>query len=581
MSVSALIFPTGCREDESINRQLDTAEPLVYYVTDDPDEYLKNVKSADSIFHALSDADTMIMSANQRARYDLLNVELNYKQYKDSLSLDKIRNVLRHFNGNKGKAYRMRGLFLESIYWLYNRDYMKSITLAFDCENLASDLHDTLYLAKIQTHIAKINNLNSNIDGSLKHSLAAAGLYNAIGHHRNSVYNTIDYTLSLYANREYNRCIEVADSLLDIIPDTDTATLIYAHESAIRALIAIDSIKQANAHLSSIHEFNAPHYIDYNIPFDLAVANKDINAVKANLDTIMRSDDLIYHYGVKMMAMYNYHKLAGNTDSALIYHERVYDSDSRAMLHSINQSIVRAESDYNARKARHNAEIARRNRTYLILCIIILGLGLVALHLYNRARFHRKVIEMQDNIALIRELFDAIELKDNTIAGLHSRVSRQDSELTALSTRLEMRESMLRRMSEKTSGIYRARFREIGDLLATYYQKKDASDKIKLSIYTDIENTMKALCSRESLDEIEQSLNLYHDNIIYRFKADFPSTKKVDMNIFIFSVAGFKPALTATICSLDLDNLYTRRRRLKDKIALSDVKSKSEYIRFL
>ncbi len=205
----------------------------------------------------------------------------------------------------------------------------------------------------------------------------------------------------------------------------------------------------------------------------------------------------------------------------------------------------------------------------------------LTVYLYGRSRFHRKVIEMQEKIAQIRELFDAIEVKDNAIAGLHNQVSRKESELSALNTRLEMRESLLRRMTDKTSEIYRARFREIGDLLATYYQKKDASDRIRLSIYTDIENTMTALGSRESLDEIRQSLNLYNDNIITRFMSDFPSLKKIDVNIFTFLVAGFKPAVIATICRLDINNLYSRRRRLKEKITQSDAKSKSEYLRYL
>lgn len=577
----SLISLTGCREDETINRQLDAAEPLAFYASDELLTYIKNVKCADSIFAVLSQSGTNSMSRRQRARYDLLGIELDYKHEKDTLDLSKIRNTREYFNTAQDRAYKMRALFLESICLYYMSEYVESTALALECEQLAADIHDTLYLAKIHNHIANINNHNGNINGCLKHSLASARFYERVGRHRNSIYNTIDYTLALKANREYRRCIEITDSLLNEVSPTDTATVIYIHESAIRALLSVDSVNSANKHLDMIMAYNAPHYIDYNIPFDVAVANKDLKAVRHYLDTIMRSDDAIYHHGVKMMAMYSYHKLAGCLDSALIYHERLYDADSRAMLQSINQSIVRAESDYNARKADHNAEIAHRNRIYLLLSIIILGMTTLTVYLYGRSRFHRKVIEMQEKIAQIRELFDAIEVKDNAIAGLHSQVSRKESELSALNTRLEMRESLLRRMTDKTSEIYRARFREIGDLLATYYQKKDASDRIRLSIYTDIENTMTALGSHESLDEIRQSLNLYNDNIITRFMADFPSLKKIDVNIFTFLVAGFKPAVIATICRLDIDNLYSRRRRLKEKITQSDAKSKSEYLRYL
>lgn len=581
LTLISLISLTGCHEDETINRQLDAAEPLVVNVCDSRNEYLKNLKSADSIISQIDHTDTSTMSRRQLGRYRLLNAELDYKLYRDTLDGQELERTYRLFQSSDDKARLMRTLFLQSVYELNAQNSIGSIEKALAAKDLAIELNDTLYLAKLHGQLAYISNLNGNINGIISHSLTASTLYEAIGLHHNSNATAIDYAIGLYSNNEHHKNIETIDSLLRIIDPADTGMMIYAHENMIRSLISIDSLAEANRHLDNIINYASPDRQDFNIPFDLAVANKDIESVKKYLPFIIESDSIHYHYGVKMMAMYNYHKLAGNVDSALIYHERVYDSDSRAMLNSINQSIVRAESDYNARKANHNAEIAHRNRIYLLLSVIILGMTTLTVYLYGRSRFHRKVIEMQEKIAQIRELFDAIEVKDNAIAGLHSQVSRKESELSALNTRLEMRESLLRRMTDKTSEIYRARFREIGDLLATYYQKKDAPDRIRLSIYTDIENTMTALGSRESLDEIRQSLNLYNDNIITRFMADFPSLKKIDVNIFTFLVAGFKPAVIATICRLDINNLYSRRRRLKEKITQSDAKSKSEYLRYL
>lgn len=94
--ISFITF-TGCREDETINRQLDAAEPLVVNVCDSRNEYLKNLKSADSIISQINHADLSTMSARQLGRYSLLNAELDYKLYRDTLDRQELERTSRFF----------------------------------------------------------------------------------------------------------------------------------------------------------------------------------------------------------------------------------------------------------------------------------------------------------------------------------------------------------------------------------------------------------------------------------------------------------------------------------------------------
>lgn len=529
----------------------------------------------------IESVDTSRMSEKQHAQYILLRAELDYKHYLDTFDLDALNRALIYFEDHEDRERQMRTLFLRSVHEFDANDYIKSITSALRAERIAGQLHDTLFLAKINEHISFIYNRNGNRVGSKDYSYIAAQYYRQCG--KETLYQTcmVDYCRMLSVMHCADKSVYILDSILPHISPVDTVLNIYARESLIMALMESDRFAKAESIIKDIERYKVEDKPNLNIRFAFALHNSDIDSLQHLLAKILRSDELEFNQGVKYQSLYQYNEAKNEIDSALFYHEKLYDVYMESMLSILDQSIVKAESDFNAENARLNERIADRNNLLLIMSLIMLGLVLVAGYFVYRWLNQKRKNEVQEKIDAIDRLFETIDLREQSIAELNRELKDKDSELVRLNRSLGENRAAISAMSEQVNRLYSKQYNLINDIYDEYFTEGKPDDNVKLHVYNRINDILLQMRDRKKTIEFQASLDRYCGNVISHLREDFPELKHDDITFLSLLIAGLAPKAVCMICNITTGNFYMKRRRLRQKIEQSGSANIPLYLKYL
>lgn len=579
--VASLAVPTGCRQRRVLSEHMAQLDSLVSPVLENSEINLNNVKKADSLMALIESVDTSRMSEKQHAQYTLLRAELDYKHYLDTFDLDALNRALIYFEDHEDRERQMRTLFLRSVHEFDANDYIKSITSALRAERIAGQLHDTLFLAKINEHISFIYNRNGNRVGSKDYSYIAAQYYRQCG--KETLYQIcmVDYCRMLSVVHCADKSVYILDSILPHISPLDTVLNIYARESLIMALMESDRFAKAESIIKDIERYKVEDKPNLNIKFAFALHNSDIDSLQHLLAKILRSDELEFNQGVKYQSLYQYNKAKNEIDSALFYHEKLYDVYMESMLSILDQSIVKAESDFNAENARLNERIADRNNLLLIMSLLMLGLVLVAGYFVYRWLNQKRKNEVQEKIDAIDRLFETIDLREQSIAELNRELKDKDSELVRLNRSLGENRAAISAMSEQVNRLYSTQYNLINDIYDEYFTEGKPDDNVKLHVYNRINDILLQMRDRKKTIELQASLDRYCGNVISHLREDFPELKHDDFTFLSFLIAGLAPKAVCMICNITTGNFYMKRRRLRQKIEQSGSANIPLYLKYL
>ena len=108
----------------------------------------------------------------------------------------------------------------------------------------------------------------------------------------------------------------------------------------------------------------------------------------------------------------------------------------------------------------------------------------------------------------------------------------------------------------------------------------DSTDNPK-HLYKRIEAFISRNATPKNLAVIERDINDCFDGIIARLRADFPALKDGDVHLFTLIVAGFKAPAIALYLGADINAIYTRKFRLKQKLLKTNPSAAQHYITYL
>lgn len=81
---------------------------------------------------------------------------------------------------------------------------------------------------------------------------------------------------------------------------------------------------------------------------------------------------------------------------------------------------------------------------------------------------------------------------------------------------------------------------------------------------------------------IEDFVNRNNGNIVANLRSDLPKLKAVDYALFTFTVIGFSISTISTLLGEnDVSKVYSRKRRLKDRISGLDSDCRERYLEVL
>lgn len=232
-----------------------------------------------------------------------------------------------------------------------------------------------------------------------------------------------------------------------------------------------------------------------------------------------------------------------NMAATSVMKERRLEESSLAL--NLKYDSVARQAWLDAAKARNHTNIA----IFITVLAIIICISLYAF-MKNRNRLLR--LEHENDLLKIRTMQDNLFKSD----------------------------CLNKDISTKITELFQTRFNLIDSLAATYFESKDTGQEQK-RIYSDVKTALSNFGSKEATDELTKIVNGYKNNLMVRFKEDFPKMSASQYRLALYLFCGFSLQAISIFTDTELRNIYVYKSRLKSAISKSDSPRKAEYLQNL
>ncbi|MDY6278193.1 MAG: hypothetical protein SPL35_07250 [Bacteroidales bacterium] len=182
-------------------------------------------------------------------------------------------------------------------------------------------------------------------------------------------------------------------------------------------------------------------------------------------------------------------------------------------------------------------------------------------------------------LIVIIVVFQYLRLKDRR----RREVEKQENERILaiaedLRARLDDAESAAASASaEKNSMLEKMGFSVLERLCEQYYIY-EGTDNLQPKLLKEAKSVIEDL--RSDSGQLEKTLDVQKNNLVARFRAQFPKVKEEDVRLFTFLAAGFNSTTISTLMGKDKQNIYNKIWRLKTRISDSGVPDKDLFLRY-
>lgn len=141
-------------------------------------------------------------------------------------------------------------------------------------------------------------------------------------------------------------------------------------------------------------------------------------------------------------------------------------------------------------------------------------------------------------------------------------------------------DSLSKDMSARIAELFRSRFNLVDGLAATYFECKDTGQEHK-RIYSEVKTALSHFGTSEAVSELTGIINGYKDDLMVRFREDFPKMSAAQYRLALYLFCGFSLPAVSIFTDTEVRNIYVYKSRLKSTISKSDSPRKAEYLRYL
>lgn len=154
---------------------------------------------------------------------------------------------------------------------------------------------------------------------------------------------------------------------------------------------------------------------------------------------------------------------------------------------------------------------------------------------------------------------------------------KKRKEIEELSMLISERTDRNKELETKVDALYGSRLDTLNLLCNEYFEKND-SEKVKLTLYNEVEKHILSLRDSKSISELEKIVNTYLDDILIKVKQQLPILSRNDMVFLTYLYAGFSPRAVCIFTDIKIKNFYNRRSRLKERILASDAPDREYFV---
>lgn len=570
VAVSVFAFG-GCGKKSEVEQSLERVESEVMDVH--PDSALKILESI---------AAEDLTDDRLHALHSLLLAQARHKNYIDQTDDRYVSSACHYFSDHGDDRRAMKAFFYRAVIQEESADYAHAIVSAMISEEYAEELNDIYFLAKINELYSDIYNETFNVEQELKHVKLAAELYNKAGYHTNYVCSMIDYARALNNNNEYERCIELLDSISPMCQKEDSAIIAYHISSYLSPCISLRNYEKASKKFADLKlyidcfEFSN---IDYENAYIIESYRRNQDEANYYLDKLFERSRLVADAPIQM-ALYKYYKSIDSLENAINHLEKCFEIQNEKTEKILRQSTSIAQRDYLRTKSRIEKHRSDRLIYWGIVSFIVTLLIIAFSIIYYKYKLKLRTLEIERKLREIQALYSNLNEKDTKLDTLMIHAKNQEEGLNSLSCELANKTEELQRLNLIVESLFKERFSIMNKLCEEYFIVHN-SNKERQIIYNKVEQTIKDLKSPSSLKEIESTVNELRDGIMARLDKQFPNLKSVDRTFLLLTYAGLPTRTICTICEITIGNYYNKRQRLKARFEASDAPDAHMFIKYM
>ena len=513
----------------------------------------------DSALSVIESIDTLSLRTNARkARYSLLLTTALDRNRIDTADQSILHPALRYYRRHGTDDDRMKTFYYQAVIQMNAGDYQQAVGSLLTAKEYSSDSEDFLFRGLISSALSDVYAKNYNYSEKIAHAREACGFFRQADDTLR-YWNTLGWLAGYYADcDDWAKSDSLYAEFLSI-PCQDSLAMARHLLNMAKVCMRrpeVDPQKGVGIFRKAVEDYNGrPSLTDYCV---YAYALEMSGQGKAADDIFSKVEAL--GLDAKLINVWRYRVLKhrGQLKDALNMLERLIDSQDSTMILTLNQSVVRAQSDYFQAKS----ELAEKNRRLqvlakwiFVLLAVIVFLGLSAVYVFSKRKWARRVGEM---------------------SAINDIVSRRLAEEQNVSSANELALGNLRREFVRA---YKRQYSQLNDLCTEYWETV-GSGKEKDRIYLKVKRIVSVIdgCNQRKLERmINENLN----GIMKKLRCELPDATDNDFRFIALNILGFDAKTIARVMGYTVQSVYTKRVRLRSWISKLDSENKVFFLDFI
>lgn len=546
--LASIVSIFGCREQDKITdtfarveRQLEAAPDSALYI-------LKNIP------HKRLDRKKI------QAKYSLLYT-IAANRAKTGESTDSILQIAWRYYRDHPKETKDRywTLYYLAQSKLQNGDMPGALRLFLKIEDHLRGLDEPHYLGLLYLYIGEIYQDQLNFIQAYRHYREARDLFMRTADSRHTAEALLGMTASELRMHDLTGARRDCSMALDLADATHDKVLVRKSLGYFATLYVIaDTIRIPEELLARIERSarcdtttsgmctQAQAQLLRNRPAD-ALRTLEM-AAQHPLSAQDRPLLLYTAYRANMLAG-DYRKAARQIDRFIYLNDSLTRSALQNSAGMIEKEYFRERTAFYDYRLEH-----RRKRELAAIGAGILLLAIAGYVVRQRIRLHKE--QGERHLLLVREIQD---------------------EYLDLSGRMEQKQ----RAEARLKGVIASRFEIVDRIGKTLYERENTASG-QAAMVRQVRALIDGFSENgEMLQELEQIVNLAHDDAMKKLRRNFPKMKEADMRLLCYIFGGFSPQVISLFMHDSVANVYARKSRLKSRIKASGAEDKELFVALL
>lgn len=513
----------------------------------------------DSALAALESVDTLkLRTRSCQARFSLLYAMSLDRNRIDTARLSILRPAVNYYRRHGSDDDRMM------VYYYLGRMYcnagepLRAVKCFMQAHDYSSNSSNLVFRGLVASAISDVYAMNNNLLEKVKYSEEAVGYFAAAGD-SSRTWITIGRLASYYADRkDWHRTDSLYKEFFSHSP-YDTAVFAEHLFNVARYSLfeptpnperSVDAFRKAVGEYSG--KPSVSDYCAYAYALDLLGHKDAADGIFSQLETAANDSIPL------MVWKYRVLKHRREFEKGLDLLERTISAQESTIVSTLSQSVSKAQSDYFEAKA-ELMEKDRRMRSLVDWIIVLLGViclfVVFSVYMYSRRKWIRRMNEM----SLINE-------------DVNNRLSREHDALSD-------KERLLQGLRRKYVQTYKKQYSQLNDLCAEYWEAS-GSGKEKDRIYARVKRIVSVIDDGNQ-KKLERMIDENLDGIMRKLRTDLPDSTDNDFRFIALNILGFDAKNIARVMGYAVQSVYTKRVRLRSKIASLPSEHKDFYLEFI